>query len=148
MVIGHGVSMIRKIRRPTVTAVLARFAAVVLQAADTDFVPLLNGRNLDGWQVDTAGIWSVQDGMIVGKHEGLAYNDFLRTAAKYRDFILVLKFRLSTAEATAGFSSGANRFRTRMKSRAIKPTSGSNTGAVSTTSPVAIASWCKLLPQR
>ncbi len=102
MVIGHGVSMIRKIMRPTVMAVLARFAAVVLQAADTDFVPLFNGRNLDGWQVDTPGIWSVQDGMIVGKHEGLAYNDFLRTAAKYRDFILVLKFRLVDARGNSG----------------------------------------------
>ena len=102
MVIGHGVSMIRKIMRPTVMAVLALFAAVVLQAADTDFVPLFNGRNLDGWQVDTPGIWSVQDGMIVGKHEGLAYNDFLRTAAKYCDFILVLKFRLVDARGNSG----------------------------------------------
>jgi hypothetical protein len=80
----------------------ALFAAAVLQAADADFVPLFNGRNLDGWEADTPNIWSVQDGMIVGKHQSLAHNDFLRTAANYGNFILSLKFRLVDGRGNSG----------------------------------------------
>ena len=58
------------------------------------FVPLFDGVTLNGWEVDTPGLWTVRHGMIVGKHGGLKYNDFLRTRAAYGDFELRLQFRL------------------------------------------------------
>lgn len=64
--------------------------------------PLFNGKNLDGWQIDTPGLWSVRDGMIVGKSDGLKYNDFLRTKKNYSDFVLRLKFRLINGQGNSG----------------------------------------------
>jgi hypothetical protein len=100
MVTGRGVSMIQ--RMISRTAMGALFAAAVLQASSADFVLLFNDKNLDGWQVDTPGIWSVQDGMIVGKHQGLRHNDFLRMAEKYGNFILSLRFRLVDGRGNSG----------------------------------------------
>ena len=80
---------------------VALLAACSVLAAD-DFRPLFNGRNLDGWVVDTAAAWQVRDGMIVGKHDGLKYNDFLRTARNYQDFELKVKFRLLNGEGNSG----------------------------------------------
>ncbi|UCH36551.1 MAG: DUF1080 domain-containing protein [Armatimonadota bacterium] len=58
------------------------------------FRPLLNGRDLDGWQVvdpnDTS--WSVQDGLLTCSGEG---GGWIRTDAQYRDFILRLEYRIA-----------------------------------------------------
>jgi predicted dehydrogenase len=70
--------------------------------ARPEFHPLFNGLDLDGWQVDTPGLWRVRDGAIVGKHSGLKYNDFLRTKRNYRDFILKLEFRLTGDVGNSG----------------------------------------------
>jgi predicted dehydrogenase len=66
------------------------------------FVPLFDGISLQGWEVDTQGVWSVRHGMIVGKHDGLKYNDFLRTKRSYGDFELRLQFRLLHGEGNSG----------------------------------------------
>jgi hypothetical protein len=70
--------------------------------AQTGSTPLFDGKSLDGWEVDTPGIWQVRDGMIVGRHEGLKHNDFLRTRRHYKDFQLRLKFRLVDGEGNSG----------------------------------------------
>jgi poly(3-hydroxybutyrate) depolymerase/prenyltransferase beta subunit len=57
------------------------------------FKPLFNGKDLAGWEGDTA-LWSARDGMIVGRSPGLKHNDFLATEKSYGDFILKLSFRL------------------------------------------------------
>jgi hypothetical protein len=66
------------------------------------FEPLFNGKNLDGWVQDTPGIWSVRDGMIVGKSSGLKHNEFLRTRKTYKDFTLKLSFRLVNGSGNSG----------------------------------------------
>lgn len=71
-------------------------------AAQPGFKPLFNGRDLDGWQVDTPGLWQFRDGLLIGKHDGLKYNDFLRTRKHYRNFELRLKFRLVNGEGNSG----------------------------------------------
>ncbi|CAN5728583.1 hypothetical protein BH11VER1_BH11VER1_27360 [soil metagenome] len=51
----------------------------LLQAADDDFRPLFNGKDLTGWDGNPE-LWSVEDGCITGKTTGpeqLAYNQFL-----------------------------------------------------------------------
>ncbi len=73
-----------------------------LAAAAPAAEPIFNGKNLDGWEVDTPGLWKVRDGMIVGKHSGIKYNDFLRTRKLYADFRLSLKFRLLNGQGNSG----------------------------------------------
>ena len=68
----------------------------------TGFQPLFNGKDLDGWEVDTPGIWSVRDGMIVAKTSGLNHNDFLRTRKHYTNFELRLSFRLLNGSGNSG----------------------------------------------
>jgi hypothetical protein len=63
---------------------------------------LFNGKNLDGWDVDTKELWQVRDGMIVGKHGGIKYNDFLRTKKHYSNFVLDLDFRLIDGQGNSG----------------------------------------------
>jgi hypothetical protein len=72
-------------------------------AAD-GFVPLFNGRNLQEWVVDTPGLWSVENGVIVGRSPGLKYNDFLRTRKHYKNFLLRATFKMTdpTGKANSG----------------------------------------------
>lgn len=63
---------------------------------------LFDGRTLDGWVQDTPNVWSVRDGMIVGKHAGQKWNDFLRTGESFEDFELTLEFRLLNGAGNSG----------------------------------------------
>jgi len=66
-------------------------------AADA-FVPLFDGKTLDGWQ--TTGNWVVEEGGVVTLHprpgeEGWQrYDAYLTTARKYKDFVLDLEFKI------------------------------------------------------
>lgn len=64
--------------------------------------PLFDGRTLDGWVQDTPNVWSVRDSMIVGKHSGQKWNDFLRTSESFEDFELTLEFRLLNGTGNSG----------------------------------------------
>jgi hypothetical protein len=70
-------------------------AAALPLASQDGFVPLFNRRNLDDFIVDTPGLWTVEDGVIVGRSGGLRYNDFLRTRKHYSDFVLKVTFRMT-----------------------------------------------------
>jgi predicted dehydrogenase len=63
---------------------------------------LFNGRDLEGWAEDTPGVWKARDGMIVGKHTGQKWNDFLRTREHFDDFELELEFRLADGVGNSG----------------------------------------------
>ena len=76
------------------TRLLAWLAFCWVVCAQDGFRPLFNGKNLDDFIVDTPGLWSVDNGMITGKSEGLNYNDFLRTKKHYSDFVLKVRFRM------------------------------------------------------
>ncbi|MEJ7606062.1 MAG: DUF1080 domain-containing protein [Bryobacteraceae bacterium] len=71
-------------------------------AKPTEWRSLFNGRDLSNWIVDTRELWSVREGMIVGRHSGLKYNDFLRSREHFGDFELKLKFRLTGGEGNTG----------------------------------------------
>jgi len=70
-------------------------------AAKGDFVPLFNGKNLDGWvNVNCAPeTWTVRDGMIVcsGIPSGV-----LRTEKQYENYILELEWRHTKKGGNAG----------------------------------------------
>ncbi len=65
------------------------------------FEPLFNGRDLDGWEGDES-IWSVRDGVIVGKSGKLDHNVFLATKESYRDFVLSVTFRVVDGKGNSG----------------------------------------------
>ena len=72
-----------------------------LQAAEDDFVPLFNGKNLDGWvNVNCAPeTWTVRDGMIIctGIPTGV-----LRTEKQYENYVLELEWRHMKKRGNAG----------------------------------------------
>ncbi|HUU29886.1 MAG TPA: DUF1080 domain-containing protein [archaeon] len=75
--------------------------AVNAVAKEDDFVPLFNGKNLDGWvNVNCAPeTWTVREGMIVcsGIPTGV-----LRTVKQYENYILELEWRHMKKEGNAG----------------------------------------------
>lgn len=83
-------------------ALLLLFLVAACLPAEPGFKPLFNGKNLDGWEVDTPDLWTVRGGMIVGKSPGLKYNDFLRTSKNYSDFVLKVSFRLVNGQGNSG----------------------------------------------
>ena len=72
-----------------------------LQAVGGEFVPLFNGRNLDGWvNVNCAPeTWTVRDGMIIctGIPTGV-----LRTEKHYENYVLELEWRHMKKRGNAG----------------------------------------------
>jgi hypothetical protein len=75
-------------------------------ATDGKFVPLFNGKNLDGWQGDTE-LWRVVDGVIVGSTDNkqLKHNSFLSTKKPYKNFVLKAKFKLRNHNSGIQFRS-------------------------------------------
>lgn len=71
------------------------FACATDAIAKDDFKPLFNGKNLKGWDGDSA-LWSVEDGEIVGRTSKppIRQNSFLSTKKSYGDFVLRVKVKL------------------------------------------------------
>lgn len=69
--------------------------------ADDPFVPLCNGRDLEGWEGDRS-LWFVEDGAIVGRSPGIRRNEFLTTTRLFGDFELRLSFRLEGGVGNSG----------------------------------------------
>ncbi len=80
-------------RRGFLAAVAAGMALPAADAAEDGFEPLFNGKDLDGWEGDPF-LWKVEDGMVVGRSPGIAYNDFLTTTEEYSDFVLRFQIQL------------------------------------------------------
>ena len=67
----------------------------------TGFEPLFNGKDLSGWEGDTA-LWSARDGKLVGTSHGLKYNDFLSTEREFGDFLFKLTFHMADGQGNSG----------------------------------------------
>jgi hypothetical protein len=76
----------------------ASLLALQARAADKDnegFVPLFNGKNLDGWmQRNGTATYRVEDGCIVGKTSEGSPNSFLCTLKDYGDFELKFEVKV------------------------------------------------------
>jgi hypothetical protein len=81
-------------------------AAAAPAAAPLKFVPLFNGKNLDGWEGDPE-LWRVEGGEIIGSTEKkkIATNSFLATKKHYKNFVLKLKFKLGNHNSGVQFRS-------------------------------------------
>ncbi len=72
------------------------------RAADEDgFRSLFNGKDLAGWDGDTA-LWKVADNCIVGDSPGIKHNQFLCTKEEFGDFELKLEFRMKDGIGNSG----------------------------------------------
>lgn len=57
---------------------------------------LFDGKTFSGWQGDTTTMWRIEKGTLIGGSlkETVPHNDFLATTKSYRNFDLVLQFKL------------------------------------------------------
>jgi quinoprotein glucose dehydrogenase len=68
-----------------------------LPAAGADgWIPLFNGKDLEGWDGDPA-VWRVENGYISGKADKIARNTFLIYGHPFKDFVLEAKVQLIKA---------------------------------------------------
>jgi hypothetical protein len=73
-------------------------ACLAFAQADDGFVPLFNGKDLDGWvQKGGKAKYRVEEGAIVGSSVPDTTNTFLCTAKEYGDFILELEFKVDAS---------------------------------------------------
>ena len=72
-------------------------------ADQAKFVPLFDGKTLDGWEGNLK-VFRIQDGAVVGgdMNKALPHNEFLCTTKHYGDFELRLKFKLLGNGVNAG----------------------------------------------
>jgi hypothetical protein len=75
-------------------------AAMAALAADSDFQPVFNGKDLTGWEGDSK-LWSAKEGILRGEttspHKG---NTFLMwRAGTVKDFELKIKFRIQNGNS-------------------------------------------------
>ena len=85
----------------SLVAYLASPRQVPMLATTENVASFFNGRDLTGWQGD-ATLWSVRDGEIVGKTDGLNRNEFLRSDLAAGDFRLTLRVKLVGNEGNSG----------------------------------------------
>ena len=65
------------------------------------YAPMLNGTDLMGWEGNEA-LWSVHDGLLVGKSPGLDHNEFLANRQAQGNFVLSVWFRLVNGHGNSG----------------------------------------------
>ena len=101
------------VRSLAIGIVVAGISAIAPSRADDkdDFKPLFNGKDLQGWEAMQPELWSVKDGMIVGKQgkNQIKKNAFLATKGRYADFVLKASVRLVNDGGNSGIQ-----FRTRI----------------------------------
>jgi hypothetical protein len=87
-------------------SLLLGLAFCAAACAQDGFVPLFNGKNLDGWDGDPR-IWSVRDGTIVGHTEGVTMTDnsFLISKQSYGNFVLRVEMKLRNHNSGIQFRS-------------------------------------------
>ena len=84
--------------QPKTTLPILLLAALACHAAEDGFVPLFDGKTLDGWTgmrgnpLPTQS-WAVQDGMITTQEDGSGGD--LRTVAEYADFDLRWEWKIA-----------------------------------------------------
>jgi len=85
-------------------ALLARARRLAAQQREeADFLPLFDGKTLEGWEGNPA-VFRVEDGAVVGGSlkKPIGGNDFLCTKREYGDFELRLQFKLLGEGANGG----------------------------------------------
>ena len=82
--------------------------AARVTGAEEGFLPLFDGKSLDGWVLPsgTSASFTVENGEIVGRTDGkIAKNEFLCTPRPYGDFVLTAKVKLRNGNSGIQFRS-------------------------------------------
>ncbi len=74
---------------------------IPMLASQQNATALFNGTDLDGWS-GTEGLWSVENGEIVGRTDGLTKNEWLVSDLSVSDFRLTLEIKLVNAAGNSG----------------------------------------------
>lgn len=83
---------------PLLCAPLLLAALAAASAAESDWVPLFNGKDLTGWeQKNGKATYEAKDGCIVGTSAPNSPNSFLCTTKDYGDFELEFEVRVDAA---------------------------------------------------
>jgi putative heme-binding domain-containing protein len=82
-------------------AYLASPKQVPMLATAQNAATLFSGKDLSGW-VGDPGLWSVENGEIVGRTSGLKKNEFLFSQMTAKDFRLTFKIKLVKNEGNSG----------------------------------------------
>ncbi len=87
---------------------LALLAQLTPAEKKEGFVPLFNGKNLDGWDGDPR-LWKISNGIVVGNTDGvtLEANTFLISKKSYSNFILRTDIKLRNHNSGIQFRSEA-----------------------------------------
>ncbi len=85
----------------SLVAYLAAPAQVPMLATAENAATFFNGRDLTGWAGE-AGLWSVENGEIVGKTPGLAHNTFLVSTLAADDFLFSAQVKLVGNRGNSG----------------------------------------------
>ncbi len=94
----------RLVLAAAVPALAAAALAACLTAAEPaagGWIPLFNGKDLTGWKGDAA-LWTVEDGVLVGRCEGLKKSSYLVSEASFADFEMEFDIKLSGTNANSG----------------------------------------------
>jgi len=90
--------MIRSHGLPSLLVAVVALAPLTSAAAEEGFVPLFDGKTLEGWEQHGGDAeYTVEDGAIVGTSVPKTPNSFLATKKTYGDFILELEFKVDPA---------------------------------------------------
>jgi hypothetical protein len=74
------------------------------EAPESEWQPLFNGRDLEGWDVFGSAVWRVEDGAMVGTQDGdPKKSGLLATRGQWQDFELALEFQI---DAFRSYNSG------------------------------------------
>jgi putative membrane-bound dehydrogenase-like protein len=96
--------LLKPLSRDEVRALLAYLRSprqVPMRATKENARDLFNGKDLAGWVGDPK-LWRVENGEIVGRTDGLARNEFLKSEMAAGDFRLTLKVKLVPDRANSG----------------------------------------------
>lgn len=98
--------------RWTLSAALVLLSVLTAHAANNDlsagqdsaaetktWVPLFNGKTLEGWQPLGDGTWTVEDGMIVGRADKEKLYGLLFTDDQFDDFTVRFKFKVLAGDS-------------------------------------------------
>ena len=88
-------------RRGFLATAAVAAAARSSDAAEEGFESLFNGKDLTGWEGDPF-LWKAEDGVLIGRSPGIAYNDFLTTTKEYADFVLRFQIHLLNNVGNSG----------------------------------------------
>lgn len=88
-------------RRGFLATAAVASAARSSDAAEEGFESLFNGKDLTGWEGDPF-LWKAEDGVLIGRSPGIAYNDFLTTTKEYADFVLRFQIHLLNNVGNSG----------------------------------------------